>query len=82
MHRFAIRYGMLGLMAVASPLPASADDVPQPVNTYNSQGQVVLATYPNGAALAYTYDDYGNVTAVIQVASPPPPPDDGDAIVE
>ena len=66
-----------GLIVLLGTLPSAmslAQDTPaQPVYTYNAQGQIALATYPNGAQLAYSYDANGNLQSVIQITSPTDP---------
>ena len=64
-----LRLALIASIMAIGAAPVFADDTAPPVYTYNDQGQVVLATYPNGAAVAYTYDSSGNISSIVQVAS-------------
>jgi YD repeat-containing protein len=70
LSQLSIIFGLF--VAFAAPI-ASADDSEQTVYTYNDSGQVVLATYSNGASVTYTYDANGNVATVVQVVDPVDP---------
>jgi YD repeat-containing protein len=76
MNKLGKHSAIICLFSAAAFCPALGDDTVQPVYSYNNQGQITLATYPNGAVMSYTYDSSGNIASVVQVVAPPPPPPD------